>query len=162
MVRRNPAGPARSAAETGDDDDGTRGRSRIAEIGQQPAAQEWQRPRQGARRVLLDDATTLRPLGAIKGGWDTAHEPCVYVGHADLLQHTTRGCIDFQGKADYVVDPCGIEHPIEKSGCTFTCVPLTPKVAPNYETKLQLAGWRPDCEASAPYEGAIVQTDLPL
>ena len=113
-------------------------------------------------KYLLDDATTLRPLGAIKGGWDTAHEPCVYVGHADLLQHTTRGCIDFLGKADDVVDPCGIEHPIEKSGCTFTCVPLTPKVAPNYETKLQLTGWRPDCEASAPYEGAIVQTDLPL
>src|SRR5262249_40589300 len=112
--------------------------------------------------TLLPLSALLRPLEAIKGGWDTAHEPRVYVGHADLLQHTTRGCIDFLGKADDVVDTCGVEHPIEKSGCTFTCVPLTPKVAPNDEAKLQFAGWWPDCEASAPYKGAIVQTDLPL
>jgi len=60
------------------------------------------------------------------------------------------------------MDDGGAGYPIEKSGCTFTCVPLTPKVAPNDEAKLQFTGWRPDCEASAPYEGAIVQTDLPL
>lgn len=74
-------------------------------------------------KYLLDDATTLRPLEAIKGGWDTAHDPGVYIGHADLLQHTTRGCIDFLGKADYVVDPCGIKHPIEKSGSHSVAYP---------------------------------------
>jgi len=49
--------------------------------------------------AVLPLRTTLRPLEAIKGGWDTAHEPCVYVGHADLLQHTTRGCIVWTGGA---------------------------------------------------------------
>jgi len=137
-----------------------RGERRTAQRGGHPS--HWwvsvTRHRREQTSLAIRCAIRIRKYGAN----NTAHEPCVYVGHADLLQHTTRGCIDFLGKADYVVDPCGIEHPIEKSGCTFTCVPLTPKVAPNYEAKLQLTGWRPDCEASAPYEGAIVQTDLPL